>query len=1463
MKVRVRAIKLRILEIAVFLLLVVATAWLFRYLTDEITLRMETLKSSLIAVLEQQVNGRIHYGSISPSMLMFLDVEDVTIRPTDRPEDTLLRLNRLQIRYNILKLFTEADPISAISEIIIRNTVFNLDWERDKEVIEILDRLFFSAPPQFYSVRITGAALTLNLVYRGFELRARDVFFQFGTEQDTYFLNLRRARLEATLPLASGGREKIQCDVKLKARLNESIEWIDSQMRIISLSSRFLSLGRQTFQISLEDGQLDVVKIQDKSPVDLQLSWDLEKQEWELAFKADRLNPANLVAFTGEWAYLNPWLKARITADGTVRYSLKNGEISYRANADAYLFHRALPPGFHAVSALRGDDRKIRFDDLFIESERGAARFAGDVDLANLMPQGSLRLIDVKPLDDLKINALLLIERLGGGLSVFASRVDWAGMQGTPLTVLGETHLELQLHENRALFSLTTSFENAASENALSSVGEIVFGERPALKLDCVVRDIPVATLQTVLSSLPILQKIDLPPFVPRLKLSTRLLLETDFSDVALDCPYLTLVDIDRPDNQVLLSLTAENGNISLADMNAVWDGFRFRGNLDLQLFSREHIDFHASFSIQGYDYQIDGRYRESRALEFSGNYGIAGYLRKERHGLSFSLVTMDLPVPIQDPPLLASVNLSGSKAGDSVWLITSTDSKIRRLPIFESGENELDLSFYLVDSHLSLTRIYYEDEVSAVEGTGTGTVDYPRTYSANIELRNARSEEAYSLSISLEEENVRAKAFFRQSPLARLGSVVITGSVDGELAATGTFRDPTIDIRAKLVNGKLAADPIELDAELHYARRRFSLDSLTLTYLDNRVRDGRGLLDFNTGRFELTCRFDTEFLSSLIGLDFELKGVFEADESDFFRDPLAYAIEAQAELTHITIDEHASPSWGVAFHTRELTLFFEGGPENSVRGSFSPYRDVGGNETPAALRHERRRVYPRRSPAYSFKLDLSEPFPITGSILGRLEADTIDAQCRNLAIDFPLLSVFMEDSIFQFLDGKAVGNLTISGLLTDPQFHGRLDALGVRMSYYMAPDVSEKFNTKILLRNKELYYGVATTRAGLADISSEGTITFSHWLPTEYDLKFWTRDQVGLHLVHDFGSVKGDGYATGDLRVWGDWLNTWIEGSLQINYCTITLSQTRRSSGDNPYGESNYYVDMKLESGKSVEFLWPSVEFPVLNTLAERGAKMAVAFRSDTSEMLIAGEVGLRGGEVYYFNRSFYIRDGTIRFNETGALFDPRVTIRAEIRERDESGEEVKIFLVSENDRLSEFAPHFISEPNRSDVEILALLGGAIQEPMREGGLGMSALLLSADLLSQFGILRPFEQGVREALGLDLFSIRTQLIQNVIIDGVLGLDVGAISYGQATPGDYLDNTTISLGKYIGEDLFLETVLRFIGGSNAPLQLELFISLEWPTPFFNLEWTVAPKLDSVDELFYRHSTLTFKWIYSY
>jgi hypothetical protein len=223
---------------------------------------------------------------------------------------------------------------------------------------------------------------------------------------------------------------------------------------------------------------------------------------------------------------------------------------------------------------------------------------------------------------------------------------------------------------------------------------------------------------------------------------------------------------------------------------------------------------------------------------------------------------------------------------------------------------------------------------------------------------------------------------------------------------------------------------------------------------------------------------------------------------------------------------------------------------------------------------------------------------------------------------------------------------------------------------------------------------------------------------------------------------------------------------------------------------------------------------------------------------------VNIRGGEIFYFERSFYIRSGTLTFRENENRFAPRLSARAEVRDRNDDGP-VTISMIVDNAELFSFTARFESTPALSQMEIFALMGQSL------AGTGLDentdsvqrAVLSSAtDILAQFLVIRQLEQQIRNFTRLDMFSMRTQFFQNYLFTS-FGLMQAPVDR-PFDVGNYLNNTTFFGGKYIGQDIFVQSMVSLRYDANKAdfwgLSSELDFGVELQSPLFNIRWNFIP-----------------------
>jgi len=248
---------------------------------------------------------------------------------------------------------------------------------------------------------------------------------------------------------------------------------------------------------------------------------------------------------------------------------------------------------------------------------------------------------------------------------------------------------------------------------------------------------------------------------------------------------------------------------------------------------------------------------------------------------------------------------------------------------------------------------------------------------------------------------------------------------------------------------------------------------------------------------------------------------------------------------------------------------------------------------------------------------------------------------------------------------------------------------------------------------------------------------------------------------------------------------------------------------------------------------------------------------------------VVVKGGEIFYFRRNFYLQDGILVFNENQDRFDPILNARAVIREVDENGELVRIYLVADNMSLLNFNPRFESEPFKSNQDIMALLGGNLFDSQDNNELLNNAIMLTSDVVSQFGFFQNLQDSVMKNLRLDMFSLRSQIVPNLIRDKFLP-DEQRQYMNDASLAKYLDNTTLFIGKYFGNNFFLQGIIQmdYYGSSIDNLyfypkfNIDTEVTLEWKSPVALIELSLYPDfLDPSDPLI--TSSLSLSWSFSY
>jgi hypothetical protein len=243
------------------------------------------------------------------------------------------------------------------------------------------------------------------------------------------------------------------------------------------------------------------------------------------------------------------------------------------------------------------------------------------------------------------------------------------------------------------------------------------------------------------------------------------------------------------------------------------------------------------------------------------------------------------------------------------------------------------------------------------------------------------------------------------------------------------------------------------------------------------------------------------------------------------------------------------------------------------------------------------------------------------------------------------------------------------------------------------------------------------------------------------------------------------------------------------------------------------------------------------------------------------------------------------LTLNGNQEKFDPIISARAEVRDRNEDGP-VTISIIADNTPLKDIqtgtdtstTPYtgsadygerilgplrIESEPALSSVEIYSLLGQNLTGESSDGGVDF--IFAPLEYISQARWVRVVERWVRNILDLDVFSLRSPLIRNATKEAMQIFN--SSDSNDTSLGKYLDNTTIFVGKYIGTSLFLQAMVSLRYDSNSAeefsrgLTLEPDFGVELRNPLFTLRLNVVP--EHPENLWINDVSFTMNWRWTF
>jgi len=1474
-------------KILIFLGLIGLSVVTMQPLQALIIQKFQDIRDNLIHEMETITGMEIHYASIRPSFINSLEIRSLGF---SKEGETLFSAAKIAVNFSIVELLMNKKAF--IHTVLIDRPLIKIDMEKDKDVLDKLLSLLESDEkekesdmlqkisqyfPSDANYRIQNGSFFL--INKDSIYSAENINLNIREEEDKIFIagnlsgELKQGGLfEKTMIIrtdlsingssdsnlqngkASVSFNYINCLEQEQFSRNESFFYIP----VNNENAARVLFSVLPFNIDLIYDDSGIKFFQhDETGNSFHFQYNLTNENINASVNLDNLKITDKISFSDHFVFPRHLLDINISGNSSIK--LEDGKVNFNADFNGGNFpasHTApLTDAFTVV--LSADNQRINVRNFSIcASENTAKRgffqgrigFSGYIGITPLRPFGTLSFnrFSLSGNDDL--NANFNINSRASEINITAENVEAAQAQ--------IENIDINIYPSQkdvsvlvSVFSKETGivFMDAVySKNPRHMEASFTLDEMSIFELTEMFRPFTYIPAGSVVSR----------TFLQNSKVSTDIFFSTDFINMIYNAPS---INFNLGETEGMLSISGTDRKFILSEgvFKNKENDFLVSANVDFS--NPLDLNFIVNANYLDLAWNVDGQVLDRTTLIVRDPNGLYIYGNIDNSGgLSGYIEGIDFPIP--------------------------------------AGSQHVNLNFYSTVRFSSID--FWNLDISRFTASGLETGDY-REF---LRVSGSADQDGASFREILYYDNVGILAgsadFSWDNDFSYLEFIVnITDGYEGGeyYNLEGSLKDEKISLRAAISN-------------MHINRFVNSLNPVTISGDVNLIWESIDSFNAQINLASLKTRVNYELMNASVGM------VFNNDELLVRNLHLDYGgiksvlpelqvsrtqgfAKTRADISGSTLYKDIEASIQLNAHFEEIASWFEIAQIiNNFSGTLL-IRDVQyGN-----LRQERfvfefsgvdraisingginDMLRLEMDNSGNFFLGLSAPMPVRGTFVGTLKEGILDSSCNNFFIDLSALySMTAPDKDFNISGGYITGQMDIRGPLINPEFFG--SGIGTSMRLMVPNYLGDEIKVvpfTIIAEGYEMSFGPASVLCGLGGGNVKGWLFFQNWAPINVGLDINIPRESPVPYDFNITGFLANGNASGNLNLTLDGINQLFEftGSLFTNDAEMGINvEDMASLSEETGNQINSYVELTITTGSKVEFIWP-ITNPIIRANPELGTVIHVSSDTAAGQFSINSDIKVRSGELYYLDRSYFIRQGNLVLRENETQFNPKFSTRAEIRERTETGP-VTISLIVENQPLLSFQPRFEASPSLTQLEIYSILGQNFNT--LEGGEDATdqmrllvnstdlavQLLLTSDVFAQVVFLRQFERLVRDSLGLDMFSFRSKFVQNFVITGAGINSQSANNSGQGQFGNYFDNTTVFIGKYIGQHMFVSSMLtvRYDENSNilGGLRLEPDIGIELQSPFLNIRWDLFPSSPDNPLSWVTDNSITLSWSMSF
>ena len=901
----------------------------------------------------------------------------------------------------------------------------------------------------------------------------------------------------------------------------------------------------------------------------------------------------------------------------------------------------------------------------------------------------------------------------------------------------------------------------------------------------------------------------------------------SDFRSVSLGSPN-ALVVLEGPTPAFgVVSFTAGPERLAIRSLDATIAGLAVSGSGTVEYAVPGRVGAVAELTVEGVPFGLDAAIVPD-AVFLTGSYGLDAALRRAADGFSLALSFDSMPVPTAPAGCFLSLDADGRYAAPDDWQAIVGSVRLESPDGMPWRFGSIEAAGTFDQAGGALRSLTLRDDVSELRGTADVTWHLLGGFRTTVEASLAGpGGESYRLEGGYDGATIDAHAAIARAPLDRLESPGLVGVIDADVRASGAIDDPVILYSFKINDGARPSHLAFVAGGGSYNGGLVEVRDARVFYLGYAAERINGLYRVDSGSLDVTADVKVSLGISPLVARIEASGYRTTDAP----------VDPDAPLG--PLNDYVFDGW--------LRGFSWGGSEPAdlpVRAEIVE-GTVSASLGPA---EEFRLSY---SPAGDLSVRMARSLPVSCSIDGVLIGTTVSLDVADARVDLPYLFKFFAIPAVVPVSGTGAGSLRIRGQSSDPELEGSFE---FEDFYLKMPDfLSEPLGpitAPLFFTGRTMEVAQSGLPSGPSTIDLRLDATIKGWAPSVMRIVVDGSEQGMIGIRAKLLGLDLD--ARGRPRIVVDVTENGVhvDGSVDLQQGDLLVTtEVITGSGDGEYVDlSGLTVDMDIGFGKAVKVYFPDKRIPVIMGQTDPSSRLSVAFEGATGYFTLKGRALLRGGNVFYIQRNFYLRTASMEFDENAASFDPIISLEAENRTRSDTGP-VVVKLSVDDSRLSSLAFRLSSTPGMSEAEIARILG--LNLTGAAGGQDTSLgefIVENVDAIPGLNVAGYLERTIREGLGLDVLFFKTLFLQRFTYD--------VLANQEQDLAQWLEGTEIIAGKYLNDFLYLQAGfnLQYDPLAEAiPIVPNVSLSLDWTTPYFIFNWELQP--------FNAYQAFSFYWSY--